>query len=311
MFASLDPNTFLHGACVRRAAVGIGGFSIAISLEIARPDLEQQIEHLYGVYPRHDPDALPDVTISLRPQNRTPMLFRPAIRVFANDEAPYQAVPERWALPVLEATINWFVWSYVARVLLLHAAVVELDGRAVILSGPTGAGKSTLCAALIARRFRFLTDEIALVTLNDGHLQPHPRPISLKNDAIDIVAKMLPDAHLSDRFSNAAKGTVAFMRPPRQSIEAAGEPARPALVIFPTYEPKAGFELKPIERSQAFMRLIESSANYLTLLATGFETLANLVEACDHYSLHYGSLDDAVGAIESLARVSRGIPKVA
>jgi HprK-related kinase A len=310
MFASLDPDASLHGAHVRRAAVGIGEFSIAISLEVARPDLEQQIEHLYGVYPRHDPNALPDLTIALRHQSRRLTLFRPAIRVFANDEAPYQAVPERWALPVLEATINWFVWSYVARVLLLHAAVVERDGRAVILSGPAGAGKSTLCAALIAHGFRFLTDEIALVQPNDGQLQPYPRPISLKNEAIDITAKMLPDAHLSDRFASA-KGTVAFMRPPTPSIEAAGETARPALVIFPAYGPEAGFELKPIERSQAFMRLIESSANYLTLLATGFETLANLVEACDHYSLAYGTLDDAVGAIESLARVSRGISKVA
>jgi HprK-related kinase A len=311
MFASLRPNASLHGPCLRRATVGIGGFSIAISLEVARPDLEQQIEHIYGGYPRHDPKTLPDVTITLRHQNLRLMLFRPAIRVFANDEAPYQAVPDRWALPVVEATINWFVWSYVARVLLLHAAVVEREGRAVILSGPTGAGKSTLCAALIARGFRFLTDEIALVRPNDGQLQPHPRPISLKNEAIDIVATMLPDARLSARFANASKGTVAFMRPPKQSIEAAGETARPALVIFPTYRPEAGFELKSIERSQAFMRLIESSANYLTLLETGFETLANLVEAGDHYALDYASLDDAVGAIESLARVSRGIPKVA
>jgi HprK-related kinase A len=311
MFASLDPGAAGHNACVRRAICGIGGFSIAISLEVVRPDLEQQIEHLYGAYPRHDPNALADVTIVLRPQIRMPTLFRPAIRAFANDEAPYQAVPERWALPVLEATINWFVWSYVARVLLLHAAVVERDGRAVILSGPTGAGKSTLCAALIARGFRFLTDEIALVRLNDGQLQPHPRPISLKNEGIDIVAKMLPDAHLSDRFANVTKGTVAFMRAPRQSIEATGETARPALVIFPNYRREAGFELKLIERSQAFMRLIESSANYLTLLETGFETLANLVEACEHYSLEYASLDDAVGAIESLARVSQRIPKVA
>jgi HprK-related kinase A len=311
MFASLDPDTSVHGASVRRAIVGIGGFAIAISLDVPRPDLEQQIERLYGLYPRHDPRTLSDVTISLRPQSGRRTRFRPAIRVFANDEAPYQAVPERWALPVIEATINWFVWSYVTRVLLLHAAVVERDGRAVILSGPAGAGKSTLCAALIARGFRFLTDEIALLRPNDGRLQPHPRPISLKNEAIELMAKMLPDAHISDRFANATKGTVAFMRPPTQSIAAAGETARPALVIFPTYAPAAGFELRPVERSQAFMRLIESSANYLTLLATGFDTLADLVEACDHYSLDYRSLDDAVGAIDRLARVSRGMPKVA
>jgi HprK-related kinase A len=311
MFTCLDPRASAHGQCVRAASVGIGGFSVAIRLEVGQPDLERRIEDLYGLYPQQRPDALPDVTIALRRQNRVSTLFRSALRACANGEAPYQAVPPRWALPVLEATLNWFVWSYVARVLLLHAAVVEGDGRAVIMSGPSGAGKSTLCTALIARGFRLLTDEIAMVRLNDGRLQPHPRPISLKNEAIDMMAKLLPDAHVSERFANATKGTVAFMRPPTQSIAAAGKTALPALVIFPTYRPETNVELKPVEKAQAFMRLIKSSANYLTLLGTGFETLANLVEACDHYALDYGSLDDATGTIESLVRVSRGISKIA
>jgi hypothetical protein len=85
----------------------------------------------------------------------------------------------------------------------------------------------------------------------------------------------------------------------------------PALVVFPAYRPDVAFELKPIERAQAFSRLIQSSANYLTLLESGFETLANLVEACDHYTLDYGSLDDAVGALENLSRASGGIQRVA
>jgi HprK-related kinase A len=214
-------------------------------------------------------------------------------------------------LPAMEATINWFVWGQVARALLLHAAVVTQEGRALILSGPSGSGKSTLGTALLARGFRFLTDEIAMVRLQDGHLAPHPRPISLKNAAIDLIAKVLPDAYLSERFPNPPRGAVAFMRPPASAIAAAAETAAPAVVVFPAYRPDAALEIKPIERAQAFSRLIQSSANYLTLLETGFETLANLVEACAHYTLEYGSLDDAVGALENLSRASGRIRKVA
>jgi hypothetical protein len=149
-----------------------------------------------------------------------------------------------------------------------------------------------------------------MVRPHDGQLAPHPRPISLKNEAIDMMAKVLPDAYLSERFDDPARGVAAFMRPPSQAIAAAAATAAPALVVFPAYRPDAAFELKPIERAQAFSRLIQSSANYLTLLESGFETLANLVEACDHYTLDYRSLDDAVGALENLSR-SGGIRKVA
>ena len=48
------------------------------------------------------------------------------------------------------------------------------------------------------------------------------------------------------------------------------------------------------------MRLVDHSSNYLTLLETGFDSLASLVEACDHYTLSYGALDEAVSVIESL-----------
>jgi HprK-related kinase A len=309
MFTCLDRGASSDRRLGRGAVAGIGGFSIAIRLEAAQPELERAIEDLYADYPRIDPNTLPDVTIALRPQRRG--FARSGMRVFANGLAPYQAVPRRWLLPAMEATINWFVWGHVARVLLLHAAVVARDGRALIMSGPSGAGKSTLCTALVARGFRFLTDEIAMVRPQDGQLVPHPRPISLKNEAIDLIAKMLPDAYLSERFHGPPRGAVAFMRPPLGAVAAAAETAAPAVVLFPAYRPDAAFELKPIERAQAFSGLIQSSANYLTLLETGFETLANLVEACDHYTLDYRSLDDAVGALENLFRASGGIRKVA
>ena len=71
-----------------------------------------------------------------------------------------------------------------------------------------------------------------------------------------MMANVLPDAYLSERFHNPPRGEVAFMRPPPRAIAAAAETAAPALVVFPAYRPDAAFELKSIERAQAFSRLI-------------------------------------------------------
>ncbi len=139
-----------------------------------------------------------------------------------------------------------------------------------------------------------------MVRPGDGRLQPHPRPISLKNASIDVIAKKMPDAHFSKRYEGTTKGTVAFMRAPHEAIKKAEQTAMPVLVVFPRYEPDARAELKPLEKAQAFMHLIDHSANYFTLLGTGFETLATLVEACTHYALSYSVLDDAVSLIEHL-----------
>ncbi|MEY2926051.1 MAG: hypothetical protein RL367_528, partial [Pseudomonadota bacterium] len=44
-----------------------------------------------------------------------------------------------------------------------HACAVEIDGKAILISGATGAGKSTLTAALVAQGARFIADDLSVV----------------------------------------------------------------------------------------------------------------------------------------------------
>ena len=309
MFTCLDRGASSNRRLGRGTVVGIGGFAILIRLEASQPELERPIEDLYGDYPRLSPDTLPDVTIALRPQKRGPA--RSGVRVFANGLAPYQAVPRRWMLPAMEATINWFVWGQVARVLLLHAAVVARDGRALILSGPSGAGKSTLCTALVARGFRFLTDEIAMVRPQDGQLDPHPRPISLKNDSHRHDGERAA-RRLSERaFPQSAPGRGCL-----HAAAAAGDrpPPRPQRRLWSSFPLTGRTPPSSSSRSRGRKPSRGSSRAQPTTSPSWrpvSKTLANLVEACDHYTLDYGSLDDAVGALENLSRASGGIRKVA
>jgi hypothetical protein len=58
----------------------------------------------------------------------------------------------------------------------IHAGVVEVDGRAILLPGTSGSGKTTLVAALVAHGARYLSDEYALLD-DRGWVHPYPRPL--------------------------------------------------------------------------------------------------------------------------------------
>src|SRR5262245_10270910 len=63
----------------------------------------------------------------------------------------------RWDLPtfVMEAVVRGLVNDLTTAV-ALHAGAVAYDGKAALIAGPTGAGKSSLVAWLIGNGFDYL-----------------------------------------------------------------------------------------------------------------------------------------------------------
>ena len=52
----------------------------------------------------------------------------------------------------------------------LHASTVALDGRAVMISGPSGSGKSDLALRLLDRGFVLVSDDQTIVRKADGRV---------------------------------------------------------------------------------------------------------------------------------------------
>ena len=52
----------------------------------------------------------------------------------------------------------------------LHASTVALEGRAVLISGPSGSGKSDLALRLIDRGFTLVSDDQTMVRKDGGRL---------------------------------------------------------------------------------------------------------------------------------------------
>ena len=300
MFGRLSDTPPLLRAPMAGAAIQIGVFSLSIQVPAAESGLAKEVEDLYSSYPAIGPSELPDAEIALRYVNQWGRFISRKITTFLDGVQLYEPWPPRLGVPMLESAINSWMGKNVTRYLLMHSAVVERAGKALLLPGTSGVGKSTLSTVLAARGWRLLSDEVAVIRPNDGLVLPHPRPISLKNNSIDMMAKRFPDASISRRYEGTTKGTVAFLRPPEDAIERALEPAKPRLVVFPRFDPDGEPELRQLEKAPAFMRLVDNSPQYSTLLETGFETLATLVEGCEHYRLTYNNIDDAIALIEGL-----------
>lgn len=277
-----------------------GPFANRIRSDI--PYLVDGIALLYADYPVDEPGGFADFHLSLHRAGGVRRWFRPQVRFAHEGMTPFKPLPLAQAYPMFEWVMNWCVSHRAHAYLIIHAAVLERHGRAVILPAPPGSGKSTLCAALVTRGWRLLSDEMTLVRLDDGAVLPLPRPVSLKNGSIDVIRGYAPDAVLSRPVENTAKGTIAHLKPPADSIARAFDPARAAFIVFPRYEAQAATSLVPLAKARAFMGVAENAFNYQVLGVRGFKALGDLIESTAAFEFRYSKLDEAVTLFERLAK---------
>jgi HprK-related kinase A len=286
------------------AATGIllqtGAFVTHVTSDIGQ--VADGIHALYGDYPLCAAGRFTDFYVNFARTGGLRRWFRPQVRFDYDGLTPFRALPIDQAFPMFEWVLNWCVSTRANRYLIVHAAVVERDGRCAILPAPPGSGKSTLCAALVSKGWRLLSDELTLVRLESGAIVPLPRPISLKNASIDIVRRYAPDSVLSREVAETVKGTIAHLKAPTDSIRRADECARPAWIVFPKYVAGAATRLEPIAPARAFMRVAENAFNYSLLGADGFAAMAGLIEASVAYDFSYSELDEAIDVFARLAR---------
>jgi HprK-related kinase A len=274
--------------------------SFTTRIQTAIPGVAESIALLYADYPAQESADFADFHIRMAQPANMRRWFKPQVNFLYDGMAPFKPLPLDQAFPMFEWGLNWCVASKANRYLIIHAAVIEKNGCAAILPAPPGSGKSTLCAALVCRGWRLLSDELALIRAEDGMLVPLPRPISLKNASIDIIRSYEPSTIFSKPIADTTKGTVAHLKAPNESVQRAEELARPAWVVFPKYEAGSEAKLESMSRARSFMSVAENAFNYSLLGKKGFDTLARIIDASMSYQFTYSRLDDAIDVFSSL-----------
>ncbi|MDP2828619.1 MAG: HprK-related kinase A [Sulfuricellaceae bacterium] len=275
----------------------IGHFTLKISSVL--PEFESALRQLYACYPVSIKGGAYDFDIDIAPPSFIRRWIRRNALFHLSGDAPFLPMEVGHAHALFEWGLNWTIGSYAHNLLILHSAVVELNGCGTLLAATSGSGKSTLAAELSLQGWRLLSDELALID-KELRLVPCARPVSLKNQSIEVIRARHPKAVFGPLAVDTHKGTIAHLPAPKSSVARNLETAAPRLIIFPRWIADAPLRLEAIDSGQTALRLIDQSFNYPILGRQGFERLADLVESAEAWELEYSSLDDARNALEQL-----------
>lgn len=261
--------------------------------------IAENLAILYADFPFAEADEFADFHVRIRLSSGLRRFFRTQSVFDVDGIMPFKPLPGRQAFALLEWGMNWCIYSHSHQFLMIHGAVLERGGQAVLLPAPSGSGKSTLCAGMMCRGWRLLSDELILIDPATLEIQPLCRPVSLKNQSIELIRRFAPEAVLTRPIPDTNKGTVAHLRPSPASVAAMNHRSRIGYVIFPRYLPDSPTRIAPLARSEIFMKLVENAFNYSLLGETGFAALGRIVDGVEGVVAEYGSLDDIIKTLDA------------
>jgi len=279
--------------------IGLFKFNIYSPLN----SLAKSIEILYKDYQYSDYARMTefiDFHVEIKQVNSVTSMFSKQAQFFLDGLSPFNALPIQHAPAIIEWGMNWCVSSQINTHLIVHAAVIEKDGFAVVMPAPPGSGKSTLTAALIQEGWRLLSDELTLIRLDNYQVSPFPRPVSLKNQSIDVIKNRYPEVVFGPVSSDTAKGNVCHIRPPRLSVKNQHVECPVAWIVFPKYQSGVETQFNKFCKAQTLMSVAENSFNYSVLGEVGFKTLTKVIDKANCYQFKYSNLDEAIQVFSQL-----------
>lgn len=296
-----------HAALRRRLSRGgllLDTGAVATRVISDVPEVADALMAAYRDIPVDEADDVPDFRVVIPYTTVWRRWLRRQVTADVGVPAPFVPLPARMAAVMLEMALNWCIATRAHWWLVFHAAVAEKEGRVLVMPGGSGDGKSTLCAALVARGWRLFSDEFGLLDPQTDHIHPNIRPISLKNQSIDVIRDFAGGDRLTAPISGTPKGTIAYFPPSGEVVTRRRETASPWAVAFPKYEPpekgRDGGTLERLPTAQAFIELTASSVNYELHGETGFTTMAAFVDKRPVYRMRYTNLDEAMTLIAQL-----------
>jgi len=171
----------------------------------------------------------------------------------------------------------------------IHAALVGRGGRAILIAGPNGTGKSTIAGACIEAGFEFLGDDAVSVERDlDGALRGH---------CLYPVIKL--DRALSRSFPGLASAATTYDDPATDEIVVSVPLSHPSAVrassqivalALPCLSPRSASRFASVHPIRALRTLtgsvLSAEAGHV---AEDFEFLCGVVESISAFRLEVGS----------------------
>jgi hypothetical protein len=176
-----------------------------------------------------------------------------------------------------------------ADLFFLHAGVVSVRDRAIVLPGLSQAGKSTLALALVMAGARFLTDELLAFDPATGRIQPFLRAPKVR----DVCLPWFPE--FGPHFVGEGEGR--FLPLDVLGPDAVGAEVRPGLFVSPTFDAGADDTPTPLGHGAGLLRLTTSSLNFGSHRSRSIDHLSALATPAAHAEIRWSNPHRAAAAI--------------
>lgn len=303
LLSDFDPKTLKDRLSGQGLRFRTGPFNV--SLKTSVPAVASHIAKLYLHSERLEDGDFIDFHVAVHRVAGLRRWVKPQVTFSFDGFEPFKPLPLSQTAAMFEWGLNWCVASSAHQYLIIHSAIMEKNDQGLLLPGTPGSGKSTLCAALIHRGWRLLSDEMALLSFADSMIYPVPRPVSLKNKSIEIIKAFAPEAAWGDRVTGTAKGDIEHMRVPEAGIRNLSTGIRAKYLVFPHYQSGGESKMVALSKGRASMGLIDNTFNFNILGERGFESISGLVNTLECYDFTYPGLNQAIEGIDRITTAAQ------
>jgi hypothetical protein len=199
------------------------------------------------------------------------------LRVVCDETSIGGRVDLRLALGILDAELRMYIARHAPDHVFVHAGVVGVRERAIILPGRSFAGKTTLVTALMRAGAEYWSDEYAVLDA-DGLVHPYPKPLSVRINATRVTEE----------------------RPVESLGGLAGDRPLPVAVIaFTSYRPGFAFAPRSCTAGEGTVKLLEHSIAARSRPEEVFAAVRRAATDAVVLEGDRGDADEAAGALLS------------
>jgi len=173
----------------------------------------------------------------------------------------------------------------------MHGAALERNGELLLLTGRSGAGKSTTTWGLLNNGFNYLSDELAPINLETMHVSPYPHAVCLKSHP---PIYPLPKGILK---TNRTMHVPVDLLPSKAHLESFPL-SRVIIVEFSSDNEKP--VLTQLSQAEACINIYTNGLNQLAHDNDGLAAASKIASSCDCYTLAAAKLDETCELIKTL-----------